>query len=47
VEKASGEPVRLVSAVSGEGVKDLLRAAWARVARRAPQAAAQDRSWTP
>jgi GTPase len=47
VEKASGEPVSLVSAVSGEGVKDLLRAAWARVARRAPQPAVQDPSWTP
>jgi GTP-binding protein len=47
LEKASGEPVSLVSAVSGEGVKELLRAAWARVARRAPQAADQDSSWTP
>jgi GTP-binding protein len=47
VEKASGAPVCLVSAVSGEGVKDLLRAAWARVARRAPRPAAQDPSWTP
>jgi GTP-binding protein len=47
VEKASGDPVSLVSAVSGEGVKNLLRAAWARVARRAPQAADQDSTWTP
>ncbi|HEY2482363.1 MAG TPA: GTPase, partial [Caulobacteraceae bacterium] len=48
VEKAAGASVRLISAVSGEGVRDLMRAAYAKVARRQPQAAApQEPTWTP
>jgi GTP-binding protein len=48
VEKAAGAPVRLISAVSGDGVRDLLRAAYAKVVRRAPQAEArQEPTWTP
>ncbi len=38
--EAAGGEVRLVSGVSGEGVRDLLRAAWARV--RAQRAAARE-----
>ena len=48
VEKVAGAPVRLISAVSGEGVRELLRAAYAKVAGQTTAAAAeQDLSWTP
>ncbi|HEY3695217.1 GTPase ObgE [Phenylobacterium sp.] len=47
LEAAAGVAPRLVSGVSGEGVTELLRAAWREVlARRAP-AAADDEAWRP
>jgi GTPase len=45
LKEASGQAPRLVSAVSGEGLRDLLRAAWAEVRRPAPETAAEP--WTP
>ncbi len=49
VEKASGQTPHLVSAVSGEGLKPLLRAAFARVrpAEATTVAAPADGTWTP
>ena len=48
VEKVAGAPVRLISAVSGEGVRELLRAAHAQIARRTQaNLAEQDPKWTP
>jgi GTP-binding protein len=45
MKKATGQTPRLVSAVSGEGVKALLRAAYAEV--RAPAAKDESASWSP
>jgi GTP-binding protein len=47
VEKAAGVAPRLVSGVSGEGVKDLLRAAFAKVERRTSEPADEDSTWMP
>jgi GTP-binding protein len=52
LEEASGEPVRLVSGVSGQGVTELLRAAYQVVlAQRAAEKAEKDggtpAAWTP
>ena len=50
LEAASGRPVSLVSGVSGQGVKDLLREAWRQVqARRAEVKAAGETAgdWRP
>ncbi len=50
LEAASGRPVALVSGVSGQGVKDLLREAWRQVlARRAEAKAAGETAgdWRP
>jgi GTP-binding protein len=50
LEAAAGRPVALVSGVSGEGVKDLLREAWRQVlARRAEAKAAGETAgdWRP
>jgi GTP-binding protein len=47
MKKAAGAPL-LVSAVSGEGVKPLLRAAWRKVvAGRAPATASAEDAWSP
>jgi len=45
VEAASGQAPRLVSAVSGEGLRDVLRAAWAEVRR--PKPAKAEEPWSP
>jgi GTP-binding protein len=51
LEAASGERPWLVSGVSGEGVRELLRAAWARVGREVPDASetgeAEGEPWQP
>ena len=47
LEKAAGVAPRLVSGVSGEGVKELLRAAFAKVERRLPEPVNRGSSWTP
>ena len=47
VAAASGQTPRLVSAVSGEGLRDLLRAAWAEVRRPGPQRVDTEEPWTP
>jgi GTP-binding protein len=51
VEAVSGERPWLVSGVSGEGVRELLRAAWARVGRQASDASGTDEAqaepWQP
>ena len=53
LKKAAKAPVRLVSGVSGEGVTDLLREAWALVRTRRAEAAgaeglpAESEGWTP
>jgi len=45
VEAVSGQAPRLVSAVSGEGLRDVLRAAWAEVRR--PKPAKAEEPWSP
>jgi len=47
VAASSGQTPRLISAVSGEGVTELLRAAWAEVRRPAAEAAPSEEPWTP
>jgi len=47
VAAASGQIPRLVSAVSGEGLRDLLRAAWAEVRRPGPRPPDAEEPWTP
>ena len=48
LKKATGAVPMLVSAVSGEGVKPLLRAAWRKVlARRAPVVGPTEATWSP
>lgn len=47
LEKAAGVAPRLVSGVSGEGVRELLRAAFAKVERRLPEPVNRGSSWTP
>ena len=50
LEDAAGHPVSLVSGVSGQGVRDLLREAWRQVlARRAEAKAAGETAedWRP
>jgi GTP-binding protein len=47
LKKATGLAPRLVSAVSGEGLRELLRAAFAEVRRPAPESSSAEEPWTP